>query len=140
MGTAWFEVKLGENDIFEMSKISIKSYRTHAIRVQHSFDHGLTYHDVEDGKQFPTGQTEEDDYELERQIEIPTVRGNAFRILNDKEHRSGANFNARFDFWVRPISKQVYMDHVEKKYHKVIQECKERKIRISQIVDISHKC
>jgi hypothetical protein len=49
---------------------------------------------------YKTGQKANDNVQLERKIKIdPPMNGKLFRVIIDKNHKSGNNIQGRFDLW-----------------------------------------
>jgi len=63
-------------------------------------DNGVDFYPHNDGKWYKTGQVWNDNVELERRIKIePPMNGKFFRVIINKEHKTGPEIQGRFELW-----------------------------------------
>ena len=61
---------------------------------------GVNFYPHNEGHWYKTGQIWNDNVELERRITItPPMNGKIFRVIIDKDHKSGPEIQGRFELW-----------------------------------------
>lgn len=119
----WLQVNMPGDKNFEVSSMSLKrrgdgccgnqQRQINAVSFETSQD-GSTWNPHNGGEWYKTGQVWNDNVELERRIEIdPPMIGKFFRVVIDKDHKSGPNIQGRFDLWAVETDKEPIEEESE---------------------------
>ena len=105
----WLQVDFPGDEKYEVSEMSLmrradgccgnQRRQINEVQFETSND-GKNWLSLNGGKWYKTGQKYNDPVTKERRFTIdPPIVGNMFRIIMTKDHKTGANYQGRFELW-----------------------------------------